>query len=337
MAIYRCPTCRGRLAIGEMRTREGSSPELEEGTLTCLACGRRYPIVKGIPRFVSADNYAASFGYQWTIFARTQVGGAQKQISQARFDATTRWPNHLEGQRILEAGCGAGRFSEIALETGAEVYSCDLSGAVEACQESVSSPHLRSRHHVFQADLYQLPLPHEMFDLVFCFGVLQHCPDVRQAYLSLIPFLRPGGELVVDCYQSQPVAHLFNLKYRLRPVFRGWPPDRLYAFCSKMVSMAYDVKWWLARYPMIGHWLARVVPIGPLNYEPAYRLSIADIKEIKTLSLFDGLSPTYDRPQRLSDFRRWTEEADLDLVELTTGYNGINVRARRRCAALLER
>ena len=37
------------------------------------AQGLRYPVVKGIPRFVSGGNYSDDFGKQWTMFAKTQL------------------------------------------------------------------------------------------------------------------------------------------------------------------------------------------------------------------------------------------------------------------------
>jgi len=295
----------------------------------CSSCEREYPLIHSIRRFVEAENYAASFGYQWKAFARTQVGGAQKVISEIRFDATAKWPKDLRGQVILEAGCGAGRFSEIVLERGPTLYSFDLSNAVEAAIENISSAELKQRHVPFQASIYEIPLPHGSFDKIFCLGVLQHCPDVKAAYLSLAPFLKPGGELVVDCYLSQPLKHMFNLKYLLRPFVKWWKPPVLFRFCQISTSIMYDVKFLLSRIPIAGKWLMPLIPIGRLNYEPEYRFSVAELKDIKALSMFDMLSPKYDKCQKLDSFRDWTREAGLELVELTTGYNGINVRARR--------
>lgn len=324
-----CPRCRSNLILSDNSKLDSPSQEIIEGWLICISCNNKYPIIKSIPRFINYDNYASSFGYQWKKFARTQIGGVQKRISKIRFDATTKWSDNLQGQLILEVGCGAGRFSEIVLETGAEVYSFDLSKAVEAGLDNIQSQELKQRHHLFQADIYEIPLPYEMFDKIFCMGVLQHCPDVKKAYLSLIPFLKPGGELVVDCYLSQPLKHLFNLKYWLRPFLKWWKPSWLFVFCSITISMAYDIKSFLANLPLIGKWVSDLIPIGRLNYEPDYHFSISEIKEIKTLSIFDMLSPKYDQPQKLSSFRSWVQEAGLDILELTTGYNGINARAHR--------
>jgi SAM-dependent methyltransferase len=325
--IFCCPKCLGSLSLSA--PPPSADEEIQSGVLTCLKCGSKHEIRNSIPRFVPRDNYAASFGYQWNAFARTQVGGEWTGISQHRFDVTTKWPHDLTDQTILEAGCGAGRFSLVALGTGAEVYSFDYSEAVEAAQANTRSSGQKRRHHLFQASIYEIPLPHEMFDKIFCLGVLQHCPDVKKAYLSLVPFLKPGGELVIDCYLSQPLKHMFNLKYLLRPFFKWWKPSYLYAFWSVVIAIAYDLKLLATKLPLFGSTLAKLIPIGPLSYEPEHHFTVAELKEIKTLSVIDMLSPKYDKCQNLSSFRAWMEEAGLEILELTTGYNGINARGRR--------
>lgn len=79
----------------------------------------------------------------------------------------------------------------------------------------------------------------------------------------------------------------------------------------------------------MGAILSRLIPIGELNREPAYHFSVSEIKEIKTLSMFDMLGSRYDNPQRISDLRAWMEEAGLEILDLSTGFNGINARARK--------
>jgi 16S rRNA A1518/A1519 N6-dimethyltransferase RsmA/KsgA/DIM1 with predicted DNA glycosylase/AP lyase activity len=45
----------------------------------------------------------------------------------------------LLGEIVLEVGSGAGRFTEIILKTGATLFSCDYSDAVEANFENNGS------------------------------------------------------------------------------------------------------------------------------------------------------------------------------------------------------
>src|SRR5918999_1054183 len=114
--------------------------ELTESAHT-LSCndGCCYPIVDGIPRFVSSDNYSAAFGSQWKKYRLTQLDShTGVPISTDRLKrciGNDLWTN-LNGKRILEAGCGAGRFTELLLERNAIVTSIDLSEAVDANQEN---------------------------------------------------------------------------------------------------------------------------------------------------------------------------------------------------------
>lgn len=127
-----CPECRAKL-----RLQPGWIPGLDlsrvvSGYLVCDQCNTSYPTVNGIPRFVSSENYASSFGFQWTMQAQTQLDKFNgTTISRDRFFGETGWPSQLYGQTILEVGSGAGRFTQIALETGADVYSLDYTQAVD--------------------------------------------------------------------------------------------------------------------------------------------------------------------------------------------------------------
>ncbi len=333
--IFRCPKCRGRLSLvpsglGKEYLQGDELDELKEANLRCESCGMIFPLADSIPRFVDAKNYGFSFGYQWKKFAETQCSPAFQKMNRERFYGTTGWPSNLEGQTILEAGCGAGRFSPIVLAAGAELYSFDISRAVEACLENTQRLSGKNRHHLFQASLYEIPLPQGMFDKIFCMGVLQHCPDVKKAYLSLIPFLKPGGELVVDCYLSRPLKHAFSLKYWLRPFFHRWPPERLFSFLSWAMSVVCEIKWLVEKIPAAGKSIAdRIPPKRFIDEPPEENLTRPEIKEIKTLNVFDMLSPRYDKCQSPETFRRWMKEAGLDRIEVTTGFNGVIARARR--------
>lgn len=52
--------------------REPLSENLARGEYACPR-GCAYPVVRGVPRFVPLDNYAAAFGIQWNAFRKTQL------------------------------------------------------------------------------------------------------------------------------------------------------------------------------------------------------------------------------------------------------------------------
>ena len=73
-------------------------------------CGHSYPIIHGIPRFVSAANYSNDFGEQWNRFPKTQLDSfTGLDNSEARL-ARCLWGNlkNLKGKKVLEAGSGLG-------------------------------------------------------------------------------------------------------------------------------------------------------------------------------------------------------------------------------------
>src|SRR5688572_11849940 len=114
-----CPKCRLDLKYTKLE---------EQGQkYICLACAsgdHTYPVIKEIPRFVGAQNYAASFGFQWNVFSRVQLDSYNGSgFSEQRFQDITGWGKRdLEGKLVLDAGCGAGRFAEVV----AGKYGADL-------------------------------------------------------------------------------------------------------------------------------------------------------------------------------------------------------------------
>src|SRR5437588_8020186 len=123
--ILACPSCKRELACTvAVRSAED---EVLEGTLRCPGCGRGFPISGGIPRFVADEDYAGSFGLQWNRFKTEQLDSINgTHLSEDRFRNETGWEQgSMQGEWILDAGCGAGRFLQSAARSGAKVVGVD--------------------------------------------------------------------------------------------------------------------------------------------------------------------------------------------------------------------
>jgi SAM-dependent methyltransferase len=319
LAVLVCPGCRHALTL---EPPTPASDVVREGSLSCSRCNHSYPIIGGIPRFVATANYASSFGYQWLRHARTQYDSESgRPISEQRFFQATTWPRRLEGESILEVGSGSGRFTEQALGTGAFVASVDYSRAVEANYASNGdAPNVL----IVQADVFALPFAPATFDRVFCFGVLQHTPDPERAFLALPPMLKPGGRVAIDVYRKGLINSILNMKYPVRRLVRGIPPERLYAAVDAWIRMVWPLARLIGRLPLGPPILHRLV----VPYYP--HLAADDQRRIwATLDAFDMLSPRYDLPQRHADVRRWFARGGLQRVEVADGPNGIVGRGVR--------
>src|SRR5271169_2021815 len=176
-----CPTCLGKLVVAKPLEAEG---EVKAGLLSCTSCATEFPVENNIPRFVPAANYCGNFGFQWTRFAKTQLDSySGVPISRGRFLKQTGWnADALRGKLVLDAGCGSGRFAEVALDCGATVIAVDYSTAVDACWKNLRH---RPQFHVVQADIRHLPFKDHCFDCLYSFGVLQHTPNPHLAFAAL--------------------------------------------------------------------------------------------------------------------------------------------------------
>lgn len=303
---------------------EANGADVETGTLT--DGNDRFPVVRHIPRFCGVDNYASTFGWQWNHYRTTQLdsGSPWAAESERRLFAETRWPRDMRGQRILEAGCGMGRFTEVLVRTGADVDAFDYSTAVEAARTNIgAAPNLS----LAQADIFAPPYEAGGYDKVMCLGVLQHTPDPHAAFRSLCCFLKPGGEIVIDVYRLS-ITSLFHGKYYLRPLARRIPRDRLHGVVRAHVAAVFRAT---APIHRLSHAAGRRVSglFSVADYRGLYGLDDRAALEHAELDTFDMLSPAFDIPQTMSTVRRWFAEAGLESIEVSPGFNGIEGRGIR--------
>ena len=155
---------------------------------------------QGIPQFVMDESYVSAFGIQWLKHAETQLD-SHTGLTITR-DRLKRMFGplyyQLDQKTILEAGCGAGRFSEILLENECLVTAIDLSIAVLA---NHSNNGHKENLRVARASILDLPFDDNQFDIVFCPGVVQHTPYPQKSIQQLYKQVKPGGWLVFDQYR----------------------------------------------------------------------------------------------------------------------------------------
>lgn len=108
------------------------------------------------------------------------------------------------GKRVLDYGCGEGRFSFELLDRGAaHVTGIDISEArIEAAKERARERGVQERVAFSTADAHATGLTAGSFDLVIGSDILHHL-DLEAALLELKRLLAPGGTAVF----VEPLAH----------------------------------------------------------------------------------------------------------------------------------
>lgn len=312
LSLLRCPVSRQMLTVEGGASASGN---IESGWLVTADGNHRYPIHNGIPRFVPESNYADNFGMQWNHFRQTQLDShSGHPISADRFWLATGWkPTDLRGQWVLDAGCGAGRFAEVALTAGANVVALDYSSAADACYANLKH---HDTLHVIQGDIFALPFEPGLFPFVYSLGVLQHTPNVGEAFAALPPIVADGGRLCADFYWKR-LQTMLHLKYLLRPLTKRMPQRKLFSFLESIIPVMLPISQFLGRVPFAGRALKRLIPVA--DYTGIFPLSDQQLREWALLDTFDWLAPQYDNPQTAQQIRSWFEEAGMREVEVFHG------------------
>jgi len=289
--VLACPTCVGKLTC--VATETYASGEIGTGTLECEPCGKSYAIRDGIPRFVPEDNYAASFGFQWNRFRSQQIDSVNgTDISKKRFYSETGWtPDWLNGKWILDAGCGAGRFLDVASKTEGQVVGIDISNATDAARSTLSG---RKNVHLVQGSIYEMPFRSQTFEGCYSIGVIQHTPEPRRAVSALPRMIKGGGRIAVTIYERKLFTLLYS-KYLLRPLTKRIDKKTLLSAIEKSMPFLFPLTNVLFRVPLLNRVFAFAIPVANYVHEPA--LSSKQRYDWAILDTFDMLSPEYDQPQ----------------------------------------
>lgn len=299
-----------------------------------LACpqGCRIPVHDGIPRFVSSESYAAAFGRQWNSFRRTQMDSfTGRPISRERLERCLGGSlGVVKDRTVLEAGCGAGRFTEQLLAAGAQLFAFDLSSAVEANHENCAGS---ERYFVCQADLLRLPVRPGYFDFVICLGVIQHTPDPEETISRLATYVKPEGWLVIDHYRYG-AKDMTRIRQWLRRVLLRMPSRCSLALVRGMVAALWPLHRALWRHrhrPWVGACRRRWLQHSPvLDYHDSYgTLPASVLYAWAALDTHDALTDVYKHNRTADEIRSALQRCGLVRIEVSYGGNGVEARARR--------
>jgi SAM-dependent methyltransferase len=321
--VLACPECGNALSC--TINEKDSGGEILSGRLDCATGTHRFPVEDAIPRFVPRDNYAASFGYQWNRFKLEQIDSANgTKLSAARWYSETGWSREwLKNKWLLDAGCGAGRFLDVAVDSGAQVVGMDISNAIDAARANLANC---QNVHFVQASIYHPPFRSEVFDGCYCIGVVQHTPDPQLAMRTLPRFLRGGGRIAITAYERKPWTLLYG-KYLLRPFTKRLDKQRLLSGIKGMMPVLFPLTNLLFRLPLAGRFFMFAIPVA--NYVHEQELTAQQRYQWAILDTFDMLSPQYDQPRTQQEIEEALASAGIkDLRRLDN--SGVNIVGEKR-------
>ena len=311
------------------------------------AAGRAYPIVDGIPRFVAhadrgQEQTADSFGFKWTRDAHWGFEPEHQRVVWDFWHDIFGWdgPEDLRalmaGKVVLDAGAGAGASLRQFVDWPSAIVAADISAAIDRCRDRFAD-----RPHVsyMQADLTQLPLADDVFDIVWSNGVLHHTPNTFESLRAIVRHLKVGGLVVFYIYVKKAPIREFVDDY-LRDRVADLPPaeawtrmegvtalGRSLAAITEPITVSEDV-------PDLGirrgtYNLQRLLYYTMLKcyWNPA--MTFDDNVHVN----FDWYHPRYAHRHTPEEVRAWLTALGLDEQSLRVSDSGIAVIARKRIAS----
>jgi SAM-dependent methyltransferase/uncharacterized protein YbaR (Trm112 family) len=263
-----CPACPERPDGAAGLQLQAADGWVEQGSLSCPTCGSRYPIEAGVPSLFAPragngggtqvdSRTQAAFGFEWlrypvtseaedqfTLVGLTGIEPAFYQRVKFRnlfahmpadADLAAASTSSLAGKRVMEAGCGMGKYVRVVARAGARL-AVGLDASESVRRAAAVNRDLRNAL-IVRGDIFRPPLKGG-FDLAYSVGVLHHTPDAHQAFLSTARLVRPGGEMAVWLYPHarDPLRQSIEWCHErvLRPMTSRLPHGALEKLCASL-------------------------------------------------------------------------------------------------------
>ncbi len=165
-------------------------------------------------------------------------GDSRKRHFRSLIPAIRRHLN-VDSPHVLDVGCAAGFFLEVAREEGWEAQGVELS--------AFAAEYARSRLglQVFTGTLAEAGLPSGSFDLITFWDVIEHLADPLAVLREARRVLRPGGLVVLSTGDiSGATALVYGRRWRLLA-----PPGHLFYFSRRTLfallrHLGFEVLQW---------------------------------------------------------------------------------------------
>jgi SAM-dependent methyltransferase len=294
-----CPVTRSPLTLDSDASRSPAG-EILRGTLRSPE-GRTYAVAGGIPHlyegFRSADEEQTvkAFGTEWAKYDDHEGYMGSPDLFR---EFTGLDPSQIAGRRVLEVGCGGGRWLKVLAGLGArEVVGLDFSTAVEQARARTAAlPDV----HVVRGSALQMPL-RPAFDLVVSIGVVHHLDDPIAGLRGMRAAAAPGALAVIWVYAQEGNELYLRVARPLRQIGPKLPSQVL-SLASKGLASGL----WVWTHTVNRAAVSLRVPLPLRDYLAMLsRLRFRDLESVT----YDQLTPSLARYPSKAEVSGWVESA----------------------------
>jgi SAM-dependent methyltransferase/uncharacterized protein YbaR (Trm112 family) len=263
--------------------------EKVRGEMGCSVFRQRLPCR---PRENDYEFIRTSFSMEWEFFdyaVDRTWGWTLGERKRVFLNDVGLREDQLRGKLLLDAGCGNGTLTAALSTFGSEVVGLDLNDGLGKANRNRAryAAGRREEVHFVQGNLFNPPLRHNSFDVIYCSGVIHHMPNARESFKRLVPLVRKCGRVYIWVYgdRSLPVRIFMESGRQLKRFMRL---ESLLVTCRLM-----------APFYKVG--VELVNALGVMKFRER------SVREI-TLDLFDLFAPQYNHRQTEEEVQGWFKE-----------------------------
>lgn len=222
--LFVCPRCKQKL-------------EISTEAYKCRPCNKDFPILNGIPTFMTSDAESDSMNSFWDKGWENRLENTDQQylLKESGQELTSRLQANLvdlkaekdtiadvspkDDEILLNVGCGTGEAPLFTAMGFDQYIGLDYSyNATKYSQELIKK--MGGNGITIQANAELLPIASNSIDIIYSNGVLHHTPETVKAISEAVRVLKPSGKGIIGLYSKySPIFINFRLHGTLKSIF----------------------------------------------------------------------------------------------------------------------
>ena len=256
------------------------------------------------------DKYTKNFSKQWEKYRNIQIDSlnnfdiSKKYLEKLLFNNISS----LKNKKVLEIGCGAGRFTEYIVQFAKICISIDLSSSIYF-NIAKKSENL----FLIKSDLHEL-ISKNKFDVVICRGVLQHTPNPFKSILKLYEFVNSNGKVYFDIYPMPKIGKIHPKYLIWRPLIQNiFSYEQYEKILIKNIDKLLKIKRFVKKIFFNSKFISDCfIPVW--DYKDEIDLTNKQLNDFSILDTLDGIFPKYDNPKSNKQIINFLQKNNIKII-----------------------
>ncbi|MHC4660854.1 MAG: methyltransferase domain-containing protein [Planctomycetota bacterium] len=223
-----CPYC--RIAVEE-----------KDESLACSGCGRKYPLIRGIPHMLDAQEIKER-SEEWKAWKKAEIRPpiSYGLLQKIKSPAVHVWPDE---KRVVK---------HLLEELPDNALVLDIGSGATVISDRITRLDLGPFHGIdIVGDGHALPFRDSSVDLVFIFRVLEHMRRPEHAVGEIFRILKPGGRVAAvipffEPFHINPIDISRFTRDGVRYLFSDFDEERIEWCVGPSAALAWMLKEWVA-------------------------------------------------------------------------------------------